>query len=216
MQNCSSRLRLRVAVHCSSLPASNRTLIVTIITTLFDTMGDILIISVPVVLLRRVRISLRQKFGVGITLCLSLLMIVIALVRICGMYLAPHKVDILWIEFWNQQQCNVAVTMFSMTAFRSFCVKAAPQAPNGQEGQQHRFSSLWESDLQKLKSLIGNRSSAREHTDNCVPVVQQFICKQHTEVALHQPEIPRATLTGIRTAIAATGDLETQAGAEIT
>ena len=65
---------------------------------------------------------MRQKVGVGLTLCLSTVMAIIALIRVGGMRLPSGAIDYIWAEFWMQQECSIAVTMVSVTASRAFFV----------------------------------------------------------------------------------------------
>ena len=65
---------------------------------------------------------MRQKIGLGIILSLSLVMIMVAITRMAGIRLPQVVIDVVWLAFWQQQECSIAVIMFSMTAFRSFFV----------------------------------------------------------------------------------------------
>ena len=49
-----------------------------------DVISDILVVSLPVALLWKVKIDIWQKMGLGLSLCLSLVMIIVAIVRIAG------------------------------------------------------------------------------------------------------------------------------------
>ncbi len=87
-----------------------------------DMMTDLLILSFPFIILWRVRINVRQKIGLAFSLCLSCAMAVVALARIAGMRQHGGVVDIVWLTFWQQQECSIAVFMVSVSAFRSLFV----------------------------------------------------------------------------------------------
>lgn len=87
-----------------------------------DILTDLIVLSFPVIILWRVRVNTRQKAGIGLWLCLSVVMVVIAIVRMSGIMLATGDVDIVWVAFWQQQESSIAVMMVSMSSFRSFFV----------------------------------------------------------------------------------------------
>ena len=97
-----------------------------------DITSDLLVLSLPVSILWKVRISVRQKIGLAFSLCLSCIMVIVTIVRIAG--IKPRgsgSVDIVWLVFWQQQECSIAVLMVSVSAFRSLFVpsSATPPAP---------------------------------------------------------------------------------------
>jgi hypothetical protein len=106
-----------------------------------DILTDILVISFSLALLWKVRINMRQKFGLGIILCLSIAMIIIAAVRIAGIKGDHGEVDIVWLAFWQQQECSTALIMICVSAFRSlFVAHTTKKRPNG---KYHYFPSYW-------------------------------------------------------------------------
>lgn len=147
-----------------------------------DVVSDILVVSIPIALLWRVRIDVRQKIGLGVSLCLSLIMVVTAIIRISGIKLANGAIDIVWEAFWVQQECSIAVIMMSVSAFRSFFV---PHASRNNSPDPAKPSSFWRKKLLLLKPSL----SAKDNLDG------------DNEL----PQIPRATLTGMRSAIRGAG-----------
>lgn len=93
-----------------------------------DVTSDILVVSLPVALLWNLRITRWQKAGLSLTLCLSLVMVLVAIIRSAGVKHAG-TVDIVWLTFWKQQECSIAVIMVSVIAFRSFFVAATKTPP---------------------------------------------------------------------------------------
>ena len=146
-----------------------------------DGVTDILVVSIPVALLWKVRINVRQKIGLGVFLCLSLVMAVVSIIRIAGIKLAGGTVDIVWLVFWQQQECSIAVAMVSVSAFRSLFVA---NASNNVSPKHPKLSSYWRRRLLQKRSNFDrdNGSSGKE-----------------------LPQIPSATLTGMRTMIRGAG-----------
>lgn len=137
--------------------------------------------SLPIMLLWKVQISMHQKLGLGIMLSLSLVMAIVAIVRLAGIRLGGGEVDIVWLAFWQQQECSIAVCMLSVTAFRSFFVA------NSTPDRARIVSAYWKNKLLRRKAL--DESGEKGVGD--------------------LPTIPSATLTGVRTMIRGSGSLGT-------
>jgi hypothetical protein len=140
-----------------------------------DIMTDLLVLSFPVIVLWKVRIKMRQKLGVALFLCLSVVMVVVAIVRIAGTHLHDGSLDIVWLEFWMQQESSLAVIIVSCSAFRSFFVANTAAGP---------------SPVYSPESWKKRRIQRRPLPD-----------QDDMESANGLPQIPRATLTGMRTQI---------------
>ena len=164
---------------CAGPSAEHRTMRDTAITTAMDITSDLLVLSLPVSILWKVRISVRQKIGLAFSLCLSCVMIIVTVVRISGMrHGGSGSIDIVWLAFWQQQECSIAVIMMSVSAFRSLFVPS-PANPHIQRQQR-------DSPSEKKRRIL------RRHPD-------PSIYDTHKTNGL--PQIPNATLTGMATII---------------
>lgn len=147
-----------------------------------DITTDLLIVSFPLALLWRVRISFQQKFGLGCVLSLSLFMIIIAVIRMAGIQQASGVVDIVWLAFWQQQECSIAVIMVSVSAFRSFFAQKANSYPAPRRRPED------------YPPTIGRRIWRRERSE-----------EDDLEKTLRNtngmPSIPSATFNGVNTMI---------------
>ena len=81
---------------------------------------------IPIYLIWLLRARARQKFELAIFLCLSIFMIILAIVRIGGLRY-NNRIDLSWNHFWFHLESCTAVTMLSATAFRSLFVSAVPK-----------------------------------------------------------------------------------------
>lgn len=79
------------------------------------------VLMIPISLLWRVQMKTHQKLGFAIFLCLSICMIIVAIIRVSGLHY-HGTIDNTWIFLWQQVESCVAVTMLSLTAFRSVFV----------------------------------------------------------------------------------------------
>ena len=111
------------------------------------------------------------------SLCLSLVMVITAITRISGIKLDGGAVDIVWLAFWQQQECSIAVIMVSVSAFRSFFVVSAS---NNASPRKPKPSTYWRN------RLLQKRSASSTDTEKGVDEL---------------PQIPGATMTGMRTVI---------------
>lgn len=181
MSHTPSLLLLYLPCGVSACSGPSRTYITTrdtTITTVFDVITDILVVSFPAALLWRVQLDVRQKFGLGFSLCLSLVMAMIAIVRISGIKTGNGAIDIVWLAFWQQQECSIALTMVSVSAFRSFFVATAAADP---PPRRLRYSPhYWRRRLMRRPPSSDNHDEERTNG---------------------LPQIPRATLTGMTTVI---------------
>lgn len=142
------------------------------------TFGGPIVISIPLVLLWKVKIKRQQKIFVGIFLCLSICMIIIAIVRVSGLH-KNHNIDPVWTVFWHQVEAAVAIITVSITAFRSLLgIKALKSRE-----RKIRERSWFSHHQRKLRARYFQKSTQDE------PTLGQL------------PSIPAATLTGIRTFI---------------
>ena len=81
---------------------------------------------IPIYLIWLLRARTRQKFELATFLCLSIFMIILAIVRIGGLRY-NNRIDLSWNHLWFHLESCTAVTMLSATAFRSLFVSAVPK-----------------------------------------------------------------------------------------
>ena len=74
--------------------------------------------SIPIIVLWRSKLKSQQKFIVGPFLCLSLVMIVFAILRISKTHSAK-TVDICWLAFWQYLEAGIAIIVTSVTTLRT-------------------------------------------------------------------------------------------------
>ena len=119
------------------------------------TLDEVLVI--PVCLLWRVQIKFGQKFGLAGFLCLNICMIIIAIVRVSGLHYRG-KFDITWISMWQVVEACIAVTMLSLTAFRSVFVAAKPSLNN-------KKASPW---VPSTGRLLGRHKKSGTANEQCL------------------------------------------------
>jgi len=133
------------------------------------------VLAIPVWLLWRVRIKLSQKCGLAAFLCLNICMIIMAIVRVSGLHY-HGAFDNAWIFMWQQVEACVAVTMLSLTSFRSLFVAPSRSADKARP---------W---VPSTRRLLGKRKAAGA-----------------SDRRLQDLTIPSATLTGLSGFVQRTG-----------
>lgn len=114
----------------------------------------------------------------GIFLCLSFAMIVIALTRVSNYHL--RELDLVWQLFWLHMEACIALIMASLRTFRTAFVTIAHK--NSEEKRRKKPSSFFHQRLVTRFNRFG-RIQELEKNENGLPT------------------IPGVTLTGMRTFI---------------
>lgn len=137
--------------------------------------------SIPIIVLYRARMRTSQKISLGIFLCLSLVMVCLAIIRASKVHGAV-SIDVVWVFFWQYMETVVAVIMGSLTVVRNLLVHQtksnhnSPAAPGGSGGRNPRAAYRM--------GLL--RRHKEKNIDNSTRGL---------------PEVPAPTLSGLRTFI---------------
>ncbi|KAL8701855.1 MAG: hypothetical protein Q9201_004683 [Fulgogasparrea decipioides] len=141
-----------------------------------DILSDLMILAIPPYLIWKVKISRRQKIGIAFFLCLSIVMVLIAIIRISQVHTETYNV---WATFWQQLEGCIAILMVSLTAFRTLFVSTPQDSrEKGQKPSDSYRRRLW----YKYKGSNGSKGRILERANVDVMV-------------------PHGTLTGMRTFI---------------
>ena len=157
------------------------------------------VIAIPVTIVWKIRVSLKQRLALALSLCLSFVMIIVTIVRVSGLVInSVQSIDVIWEIYWQYVEAAVAVVMASLTAFRSlFIMRGSGVGEHHPEGRSHSGMTL----LRKLFSLRTWRRGSKEQGMHALPDEE---LPGHGDPSL--PEIPRPFMTGIRTFIRGTGN----------
>ncbi|MCJ1479145.1 hypothetical protein MMC13_007829 [Lambiella insularis] len=165
------------SIECANVAIDGKSRAISLAVLVLDIMTDVAVISIPIILLWNAKIKPRQKFGLLLSLCLSISMIVVALIRTT---LAPQvgkDQDVPYEIFLFQLEGCIAVFMASVSAFRSLFAshgsRATRKKPHLIWSSRHQ---LWNRGKTKLRGGTESRTNGL-------------------------PSIPSATITGLRTFI---------------
>lgn len=157
----------QILSHCVTDPGFlRRERIVLYYSVISDIVTDALIISIPICLLRQTHLKIREKVSIGILLCLSMFMIVIAMVRgIAARVYGTH--DQIWASFWVQLETSISVIMVSTMVFKTLFVVKTGSTPD-KSSSRYR-TRLWRKQTPQLPGLetgatmTGMRTMIREN-----------------------------------------------------
>ncbi|KAF2867538.1 hypothetical protein BDV95DRAFT_446102, partial [Massariosphaeria phaeospora] len=111
-----------IITHCTPETPYVKTLALNTFVTCLDFVTDLMIVSIPIWVLRNVRIRLTQKLAIAVFLCLSIGMIIAGILRMSAAYHGGYW-DLTWQYLLLYLESCVAITMASVSAFRSVFVE---------------------------------------------------------------------------------------------
>jgi hypothetical protein len=76
---------------------------------------------IPIRLIWQIRIRWTQKVALAFSLCLTIVVIILTIVRAVGLYHAD-QFDSVWEVFWQMMAAEFGLIMTSVTASRAFLV----------------------------------------------------------------------------------------------
>ncbi|KAI0435795.1 hypothetical protein F4803DRAFT_544387 [Xylaria telfairii] len=160
---------------------------------IFDALTDAALVSIPIIVLRKSQMALLTKIGLGVFLCLSLVMIACSIIRAAGTYYGG-TLDTPWQVFWLHAEACIGVLMASITVYRSVLL-----GPSNRPGSLQRFLVQ----IIRARSAEG-RSSEGRSSEGLLEA--ERLSKRARFGRLLLSKIPTATLTGIVTLFAQTED----------
>ncbi|ETS87116.1 hypothetical protein PFICI_00944 [Pestalotiopsis fici W106-1] len=173
------------AVQCfTSTVDGRKTLGLTALVTVLDILSDIMVVSIPIIILRGSFLSRSTKFGLAVFLCLSIFMAICAIIRIAGFHYKGLEDDT-WEFFWQQVEGAVAVMMASITAFRTLFVK---QTHNDEVADHSPLGNIFHRLYMRFQSLARAQPEEKPSLNQTRPTIKF-------------PKLPSPIFTGIRSFI---------------
>jgi hypothetical protein len=165
---------------------------------------------IPIQIICRIRVKWTQKIALAFSLCLTIVVVIVTIIRAAGMH-HGEAFDYAWVIYWQIISAEVGLVMTSATAFRAFFVARGGNSNSHSDGgrssqsgsEQHRWSG-------KTKQFFRRLSTATMwQSRHMSPPAGK---DQEGEGELKQlPPIHRGTMTGVRTFINSRGRTSTGA-----
>ncbi|CAI6334779.1 unnamed protein product [Periconia digitata] len=166
-----------------------------------DIFGDLLILTIPVVILWQIRIPLSQKVGLGFTLCLTIIMIAVTAGRMIGLKY-QGQLEHIWETLFLAASGEIGLILVSASAFRSLYISKIRVKDRGHQtittlNWYHRSRSAF-------RRMAGSESDQPRTT-----VLVRDGSEEVKDGERIGGKIPGATMTGIRTFIDGNGKTTT-------
>ncbi|KAK3387420.1 hypothetical protein B0H63DRAFT_156993 [Podospora didyma] len=166
-----------------------------------DILGDLLILVIPVILLYKIRIRFTQKIALGLTLCLTIVMIAISIARIAGL-VWKDKLDTVWETFTVIIAAEIGLTLVSITAFRALYISQTKRHHNKRVHGSTTYYWYQKGKMSFLHfaSRVTGKGGHASYLDDL----------NETELAdgrFMRNEIPRGTMTGVGTFMEGNGKI---------
>ncbi|KAF1343460.1 hypothetical protein EJ07DRAFT_130650 [Lizonia empirigonia] len=148
-----------------------------------DLFGDTLVLAIPIAVVWKIRVHWTQRLALGFSLCLTVFLIIITIVRVSGIVYAD-TVDNIWEIYWTLLSAEVGIIMAAAISFRAFFVARSNSKKSNLSPQEQA--------RQFFKQSYLNRKRRRKDG-----YIDTFDSLGQKEAGL--PSIPRAYMTGVRT-----------------
>lgn len=110
--------------------------------------------SIPILLLHKIRIDIQRKLTIGIITCLSVFMIAIALIRAISFNIVGSTSH-WWITFWIHLEASVSIISACPIAYRNlFVLKQRKEKLSGQNDNDRRRRSVLEAIWRRTRPTL--------------------------------------------------------------
>ena len=106
-----------------------------------DVLTDILIVSIPVLMLWRVRIPLKQKLLLMAIFSVTVVIMAVAIIRVAVVHENDQNADISWLYLWSGLEAATACIIACVASFRQLFTSAAQQKPQHKAAASPQGSS---------------------------------------------------------------------------
>lgn len=156
------------------------------------------VLFIPCQLIWSIKIRLFQKIALSASLCLTDLTVVCTITRKTGVQTGNTVkfLDSVWVTYWCFIAASLALTMTAATAFRTSFVSRVKYRRALSPGSKETWLSKGKRLLRSWRSQPHSHSSSTPHRSD-------RLLKLHNQ-------IPKATMTGVRTFISGQGKTEAQ------
>jgi hypothetical protein len=156
------------------------------------------VLVIPVVLIWKIRISWTQKVALVLTLCLTIVMVIITIARIVGL-IWRGKLDSVWETYFMVIPAEIGLALVAVTAFRALYISRSKSRPTPTAITSFGWYDKGKSVVWKLiTKTTGKTPSAESGSLQNDMRVNGWIGN----------DIPHGTMTGMRTFIKGNGDTQ--------
>jgi hypothetical protein len=167
---------------------------------------DTPVLAIPVHIIWQVRIRWTQKIALGCTLCLTMVLVAVTIIRWSGV-LHHESVDPVWSSYWQLISAEVGIILTAMTAFRALFVshskkRASPNSPRTSGVRAKARDAIKRAvSSGSWPGWVGKKMSTGATSSWWSTEKEKEKEKEKRRPLGDLPEIPGAQMTGIRTFI---------------
>ena len=157
------------------------------------------VLYIPVHIIWKIKIRWTQKAALTISLCLTVIMVILTITRVCGIKIGG-RIDSTWETYWLILSAEFGIILTSVGAFRAFFVsrvksrrdRGIHSPPKTAQWYHHKKTILKRTFITNRKQLrFGAQASWVNYEAN----------EDHGLAMGKLPDVPRAHITGIRTCV---------------
>ncbi|KAF2688990.1 hypothetical protein K458DRAFT_331710 [Lentithecium fluviatile CBS 122367] len=108
-----------LVLHCNGDKSRRYQRTTLIVNCVFDLVTDVLITSIPITMLWKVRISLKRKLALGVVFSVTVFTMVFAIARVGLLSTKSYRQDMTWLYFWSNIEGYAALIVSSLGSFRT-------------------------------------------------------------------------------------------------
>ncbi|KAI1175948.1 hypothetical protein F4777DRAFT_548558 [Nemania sp. FL0916] len=159
------------AIKCSAFPNRHaRSLAGNLLVAIIDIICDAMIVTIPIIVLKRSLMPTARKVSLAAMLCLSIVMVVIAFIRLIGSIVDTRPdgngTAPAWSTYWSLIEGCVSLTMTSVIVIRAvFITKAIGESKRMHDNLWTRTGRRLLSTLRLSGSFRGSRQSSPHASD---------------------------------------------------
>ncbi|KAL8994874.1 MAG: hypothetical protein Q9169_005272 [Polycauliona sp. 2 TL-2023] len=168
-----------------------------------QTVLDLLVLYIPVRLIWTIQVKWTTKFVLALSLCLTVVMILVTIIRISGIK-AEGLVDQVWETYFIIVAAEVGVILTTVSAFRTLYVSRQNKNQVGAQKSPGQWAAGYSSIKSHLKRVFVPSVWQTRSKSGQTPEGPQLEGHNGAEME-NLPDIPRAQMTGIRTFIRSHG-----------
>ncbi|PYH44303.1 uncharacterized protein BP01DRAFT_401389 [Aspergillus saccharolyticus JOP 1030-1] len=128
-----------------------------------DVVTDLLILSIPILILWNVRISLTKKIILLGIFAATIIVVAVAIIRVVTNHALNHNMDMTWLWMWSFIEMGTAIMISCVASFRQLFVNSQNQHLYGQAVYHSPASTLLTAlRLRQTESQEDNRSDEME------------------------------------------------------
>jgi hypothetical protein len=154
----------------------------------------IAVLVIPAILIWKIRATWGQKIALTLTLCLTIVMIVITIMRIVGLK-RGEVLDYIWESYFTAIAAEIGLTLVALTAFRSLYVSKAQKRNVQSPIATFNWYKKGRAAMVQIAGKVTGNADSRSDTLDTDKNGEGFI----------RNNIPHATMTGVRSYIDKSG-----------